>query len=300
MNEEIKHISINDIMSRVSETEANVMTPDIMLVMDSDKVGRQVAEIGQPYQLQEGRLVRVVSGTARMVANLRTVELAAQSVGILPPGAIIQYEYVSDDFHIEAFSYTTMPAALAFDGVTVLRLGEIDFLRMGDYLRLMMQVLRKNSYSLRTLQLLQMALFNDLHNIQTVVSDAQPDAQPTRQEQTFNLFIDLVNEFGTHERRIQFYADRLLLSPNRLSTLIKDYSGRTVMQWVNQATLLQAKVLLKHCDLMIFEIADRLGFNEATAFNRYFKRETGMTPLAYRNLLQSRGLHVENVAWKEK
>jgi AraC-like DNA-binding protein len=30
------------------------------------------------------------------------------------------------------------------------------------------------------------------------------------------------------------------------------------------------------------EIADRLGFNEATAFNRYFKRETGMTPLEYR------------------
>ena len=55
-----------------------------------------------------------------------------------------------------------------------------------------------------------------------------------------------------------------------------------MMQWLNQETLLQAKVLLRHSDLMIYEIADRLGFNEATAFNRYFKREAGMTPLEYR------------------
>ena len=91
-----------------------------------------------------------------------------------------------------------------------------------------------------------------------------------------------MNQHGSHERNIRFYADHLLLSPNRLSTVIKEFSGQTVMQGLNQKTLLQAKVLLRHSDLMIYEIADRLGFAEPTAFNRYFKREVGMTPLEYK------------------
>lgn len=282
MSEEIRNISISELLSEMAETSGNVMTPDFAIITDSDKTSRPQILIGQPYQLSEGRFLRVVNGRARVMANLRVFELTPQTVFILPPDAIIQYEEIDADFQIQAFSYATLPAAIAFDRVTLLHLGDSDFRRTGDYLQLMLQVLHKDSYSMRTIQLLQMALMNDLHHIQTVEAERQPDVKPSRQEQVFNQFIDLVNEHGSRERRIQFYAERLLLSPNRLSTLIKEYSGRTVSQWLNQETLLQAKVLLRHSDLMIYEIADRLGFAESTAFNRYFKREVGMTPLEYR------------------
>ena len=281
MSDEIRQIGINEFLELLPEKQENVMTHEVMLMMDSDVV-RPVVVIGQPYQLPEGRLLRIVSGSARLTINLRTTLLTAQSVCILPPDAIIQYEEVSDDYRIQGFSYTSMPAALAFERVTVLHLSETDFQRMGDYLQLMRQVLHKESYSLRTIQLLQMALLNDLHHIQSIEAEQQAHVQPSRQEEVFNRFIDLVNQHGSRERNIRFYAERLLLSPNRLSTIIKDYSGQTVMQWLNQKTLLQAKVLLRHSDLMIYEIADRLGFAEPTAFNRYFKREVGMTPLEYK------------------
>ena len=282
MSERIRNISISELLSEMAETSGNVMTPDFAIITDSDKASRPPVRIGQPYQLSEGRFLRVVNGRARVMANLRVFELTPQTVFILPPDAIIQYEEIDADFQIQAFSYATLPAAIAFDRVTLLRLGDSDFRRTGDYLQLMLQVLHKDSYSMRTIQLLQMALMNDLHHIQTVEAERQPDVKPSRQEQVFNQFIDLVNEHGSRERRIQFYAERLLLSPNRLSTIIKEYSGRTVSQWLNQETLLQAKVLLKRSDLMIYEIADRLVFAESTAFNRYFKREVGMTPLEYR------------------
>lgn len=281
MSKEIKTFSINDIVGQLPENDSNVLSPDIVLMMDSEAM-RPIISIGQPYQLTDGRLIRVMGGTASITANLLTFSLTAQSVCILPPTSILQYESASDDFRVQAFSYSTMPAALDFDCVTLLHLSEADFRRTGDYLQLIRQVLHKERYSMRTIQLLQMAMFNDLHHIQTIEAERQPEVKPSRQEQVFNQFIDLVNEHGSRERSIQFYADRLLLSPNRLSTIIKEYSGRTIMQWLNQETLLQAKVLLRHSDLMIYEIADRLGFNEATAFNRYFKRETGMTPLEYR------------------
>ena len=281
MNDEIRQIGINEFLQLLPEKQENVMTREVMLMMDSEVVRPMVA-IGQPYQLHEGRLLRVVSGRAQLTINLRTTLLTAQSVCILPPDAIIQYEEVSDDYRIQGFSYTSMPATLAFDCVTVLHLSESDFLRTGDYLQLIRQVLHKESYSLRTIQLLQMALLNDLHHIQSIEAEQQAHVQPSRQEEVFNRFIDLVNQYGLRERNISFYAERLLLSPNRLSTIIKDYSGQTVMQWLNQKTLLQAKVLLRHSDMMIYEIADRLGFAESSTFNRYFKREVGMTPLEYK------------------
>jgi AraC-like DNA-binding protein len=282
MSKEIKTFSINDIVGQLSENDKNVLSPDIVLMMDSEAM-RPIISIGQPYQLTDGRLVRVTGGTASGTANLLPFSLTAQSVCILPPASILQYESASDDFRVQAFSYSTMPAALAFDRVTLLHLDDVDFRRTGDYLQLIQQVLHKERYSMRTIQLLQMALFNDLHHIQTIEAERQPEVKPSRQEHVFNQFIDLVNKHGSRERRIQFYAERLLLSPNRLSTIIKDYSGHTIMEWLNEKTLLQAKVLLRHSDLMIYEIADRLGFPEPTAFNRYFKREVGVTPSEYRN-----------------
>lgn len=281
MNDEIRQIGINEFLQLLPEKQENVMTSEVMLMMDSEVVRPMVA-IGQPYQLHEGRLLRVVRGRAQLTINLRTTLLTAQSVCILPPDAIIQYEEVSDDYRIQGFSYTSMPATIAFDCVTVLHLSKADFQRTGNYLQLIRQVLHKENYSLRTIQLLQMALLNDLHHIQSIEAEQQAHVQPSRQEEVFNRFIDLVNQYGLRERNISFYAERLLLSPNRLSTIIKDYSGQTVMQWLNQKTLLQAKVLLRHSDMMIYEIADRLGFAESTTFNRYFKREVSMTPLKYK------------------
>lgn len=79
----------------------------------------------------------------------------------------------------------------------------------------------------------------------------------------------------------EFFHDRLHLTPNRLSTLVKDYSGRTVADWVNIAIIHEAKVLLRYSDLSSYEIADRLNFSAASAFSAFFKRQTSLTPGQY-------------------
>jgi len=53
------------------------------------------------------------------------------------------------------------------------------------------------------------------------------------------------------------------------------------MQWINQAVILEAKVLLKHSDLLVFQISDELGFPNPSFFSKFFKRMTGMTPAEY-------------------
>jgi len=75
---------------------------------------------------------------------------------------------------------------------------------------------------------------------------------------------------------------KLNLTPNYLSAVIRKHTGQSVMDWVNRTTITEAKVLLKNSDMKIYEIAESLNFPEPTAFNRYFKKQTGLTPAAYR------------------
>lgn len=63
--------------------------------------------------------------------------------------------------------------------------------------------------------------------------------------------------------------------------VIRETSGQTVMQWINQAVILEAKVLLKHSNLLVFQISDELNFPNPSFFSKFFKRMTGMTPAEY-------------------
>lgn len=81
---------------------------------------------------------------------------------------------------------------------------------------------------------------------------------------------------------MQAYAQLLHLSANHLNTIIKEQSGKTVLQHLHARQLLEAKRLLYHTDLSVKEIAFELGFQDAAYFTRFFKRLTGTTPLAYR------------------
>lgn len=106
-------------------------------------------------------------------------------------------------------------------------------------------------------------------------------ARLSRQEELFRRFIALVNQHSKHERSVNFYADKLCLTPHYLSSVIRETSGQTVMQWINQAVILEAKVLLKHSNLLVFQISDELNFPNPSFFSKFFKRMTGMTPAEY-------------------
>ena len=53
------------------------------------------------------------------------------------------------------------------------------------------------------------------------------------------------------------------------------------MDWINRSVILEAKVLLKHSNKMIYEIADELDFPSTSFFCKFFKKNTGLTPMEY-------------------
>ncbi len=53
------------------------------------------------------------------------------------------------------------------------------------------------------------------------------------------------------------------------------------MDWINQPIILEAKVLLKHSNLLVYQVSDELNFPNPSFFSKFFKRMTGMTPHEY-------------------
>jgi AraC-like DNA-binding protein len=64
---------------------------------------------------------------------------------------------------------------------------------------------------------------------------------------------------------------------------VKETSGQSAPEWIDQYVILEAKQMLKHSDLCIKEISDELNFANPSFFFKYFKKHTGMTPNQYRN-----------------
>lgn len=109
-----------------------------------------------------------------------------------------------------------------------------------------------------------------------------PATELNRGEIHFRNFMQLLPKYYKQERSVTFYASKLYISPKYLSTVIKEISGRSAAQWIDEYVILEAKSLLKYSTLNVQEIADELNFCNQSFFGKYFKQHTGMSPNTYR------------------
>ena len=103
----------------------------------------------------------------------------------------------------------------------------------------------------------------------------------TREQRLFTDFIQLVSQYAPDHHTIDYYASRLCLTPRYLSAIIKQVSGRSAKQWIDDALVTRIKIDLKHTDKPIARICDDMNFPNPSFLTKFFKRMTGMTPSQY-------------------
>lgn len=64
--------------------------------------------------------------------------------------------------------------------------------------------------------------------------------------------------------------------------LVRNVSGKTASDWIDNFVLLEAKIMLKSTNLTIQQISQELDFPSQTFFGKYFKRLSGVSPKEYR------------------
>ncbi len=103
----------------------------------------------------------------------------------------------------------------------------------------------------------------------------------TRRTNYVHDFMELVHRHHKHERSVAFYAEKLYITPKYLSLIVKESTGRSAAEWIDEFVILEAKNMLRFSRKNIQQIAYELNFANQSSFGKYFKNLTGMSPSAY-------------------
>lgn len=275
----------------VRHNEFRFINAEFGFVTSFSKMETTIFKIGQPYRLQEGRIAIITNGRARVLINLIEYIFRPNYISLITPGSIIQIIETSQDFdaHMMAIEQNFLPVSgkeeffahfLQRKKNLLLPLTTTEQVQIENFITVMWDVLQEPVFRKEVIQHLLAGL---LYNIEYIAKNkGQSESSPlTHQNDIFQRFISLVNTYSKTERNVSFYADKLCLTPRYLNTVIRQASQQTVMDWINQSIILEAKVLLKHSNRLVYQISDELNFPNPSFFSKFFKRMTGMTPQEY-------------------
>ena len=92
----------------------------------------------------------------------------------------------------------------------------------------------------------------------------------------------LIEQHFKAHKTVAFYASQLHVSARHLNNIVTQKSGKSISSMIQERLLMEAKRQLLHSEKTVNEIAYQLGFSDKAYFHRFFKKYTGLTPLAFR------------------
>lgn len=103
-----------------------------------------------------------------------------------------------------------------------------------------------------------------------------------------NHFLKRVGEQFKSGKNLASYASEMHISTNYLHKLVKQQTGKTPALIIHEKLVNEAKTLLGYSQASVSQIAATLGFSGVQAFSKFFKNDTGLSPLRYRQQLPHR------------
>lgn len=249
-----------------------------------------------PVSIDYGAILVCRKGSAVIAHNFRRWEVREGTVMTLFPNDTVHLQSADSSFSAEMLVYSAemlRSASLQLEVVVyewlrndccttepwVFRLTATMF----DLLGLYMEEGRFNSSSEIILLHLK-AYFTGLYD--TVMHNhAEKMAAAGRGDrirEQFNLFMEIMEkEYKTHHD-VNYYAERLSVTPKHLTTITRRISGKSAKELIDEYIVMQLKLTLTSTTASIKEIAWDYNFPSTAFLCSYFSSRTGITPLQYR------------------
>ena len=262
----------------------------------------------QPIRLTPTVFSLVLSGTASMRINMQEFTFRPNQLVTFFSQHIIEGLHTSSDFSALFIAISPdfirdsipqqemlLPMMLHVTSSPALSLTMEEVERMKSFYNMLITTtrLKHHPYHKHILKSLIATVFYDVAGIFRLrhVNNDIP-SNLSRKQDIFSTFLHLVSQHCRRERSVQFYAQQMCYTPKYLSTIIKELTDRTALEWIEEFTIIEAKTLLRSTSKSIQEIAYTLGFPTQSFFGKYFKHNTGISPGRYRN--EQTGLSVSD------
>lgn len=155
-----------------------------------------------------------------------------------------------------------------------------------DILRLLLSIRKEiNAYQSGDVHLLRARLYEVLMLLNRSYRETTFSGEEYRRKENniyLNRFVKLVEENLKEQHTVQYYADRLCITPNYLNEIVSYTMPVSAKQYIRNKVMDEAKRLLVYTDEPIAEIAFALHFSTVSYFIRSFRQYTGKTPFMYR------------------
>ncbi len=271
----VDNLNLNEVLSQQDKFFVN---DDLILILNGSVQRIPVFSKEEIYQMVEPRFILVLEGSAEVCINLQDYHIEKGNVMLSSADTIVEVNKLSDDARVMAIVFRD---SIEMSDEVVYKTSPAEFDRLLRMYYLLWDVVHLSPYRRKTVQYLSKTIVADVQELNEVVSQNVQNEGSTRTQELFLQFKRLIKQHCMQERSIPYYASQLHVTPHHLSATIKKASGQSVMYWINRATIQEAKLLLKTNGMMAYEIANRMNFPSASAFSKFFKRETGLTPRAY-------------------
>lgn len=236
------------------------------------------------------------SGEIHIEIDNEKYHASANHFLISAPSTIIKFLKVSDNFKMKLlffdknFLIKNISNPFIIEKMNLFTKGSYSVVKTAEEKSLLLQRLldylkeksdRKGKF---TDEIVRTIIFNILLETAEIV-EAQKGNLLEKEEGKKDLFLKfrkLIRENIKEQKSVAYYAEQLFVSSKYLIEIIKKASGKTPHQVINEMLLKEAYVMLGNPDITISEIAFQLQFNSISAFGRFFKKHTLISPSQYR------------------
>ncbi|MGN1210515.1 MAG: helix-turn-helix domain-containing protein [Candidatus Cryptobacteroides sp.] len=248
-------------------------------------------------QISGGAICLCMSGTAEIQIGTKKYSIEKMSEIILLSEITMFITGCSAGFRLQVFSFSrkmSFQAMRKFDPLFFRHISNHPLYRHKNqetyntslsYMSIISDLQKDQSNRFNVIiatNLLRSLMLNIYDKILRYDSNNKKDIVRTRKEMVFDKFIALINETGQSHRDVAWYADRLCISPRYLNSIVREVADEYPKEIIDRHIILEIKMLLTFSDLSMQEIADRLNFPDQSYMGRFFRRATGVSPLAYR------------------
>ena len=250
---------------------------------------------GYPCKIDACIFAYLMKGNAKAQVNLWDFDIHEHDLVAIIPGSFIEINEVSDDIKVAIVGFSSSFLKTANQWNILLPMFNKPVMCPNDDLASIYSEMfaclshaasfnfpvLSNSVMIEVLKGLLLA-FND--NLKTGILTSRNTADTSSHESKIaSEFLQLAFENYREEHKISFYAHQINLTLSHFCSVINRALGKTPQEIIKNMIIMDAQTQLKGSDSSVTSIATSLGFPTATAFNRYFRTYTGMTPLDYRN-----------------